>query len=107
MYWTVKNAEPNGKLQRLKYADDNAVAETIATNLNLPEGLTSDAEFLYFKQLDSLYKLPLAGGLPVRLSITVPAHDAQATQIFHADDKYVYFAAGSGFGDSTLVRVAK
>lgn len=107
VYWTIKSATPNGKLQRLKYADDAATAEDVTTGLNLPEGLTSDEQYLYFKQLDALYKVPLAGGTPVQLSPVVPAHDAQATQVFHVDDKYVYFAAGAGFGDSTLVRVAK
>jgi hypothetical protein len=107
VYWTIKSAAPNGKLQRLKYADAAAKAEDVATGLNLPEGLTSDERFLYFKQLDALYKVPVAGGAPVQLSPVVPAHDAQATQVFHVDAKYVYFAAGSGFGDSTLVRVAK
>ncbi len=107
VYWTIKSAAPNGKLQRLKYADDAATAEDIATGLNLTEGLTSDERYLYFKQLDALYKVPVTGGAPIQLSPVVPAHDSQATQVFHADDKYVYFAAGAGFGDSTLVRVAK
>jgi hypothetical protein len=31
----------------------------------------------------------------------------QTTQVFHVDDKYVYFAAGPTAGDSTVVRVAK
>jgi len=76
-------------------------------SLNLPEGLISDEGYLYFKQLDSLYRLPLAGGAPERLSPVVPAHYTQAQTIFHVDEKYVYFAAGPGFGESTLVRVAK
>ncbi len=107
VYWTIKSATPNGKLQRLKYADDTATAEDVVSGLNLPEGLASDEQYLYFKQLDALYKVPLAGGTPVQLSPVVPANDTQATQVFHVDDKYVYFAAGAGFGDSTLVRVAK
>ena len=107
VYWTIKSAKPNGKLQRLKYADDTATAEDVVTGLDLPEGLTSDAQYLYFKQKDALYRAPVTGGAPEQLSPVVPAHDAQATQVFHADDKYVYFAAGAGFGDSTLVRVAK
>jgi hypothetical protein len=107
VYWTIKSAKPNGKLQRLKYADDTATAEDVVTGLDLPEGLTSDAEYLYFKQKDALYRAPVTGGAPEQLSPVVPAHDTQATQVFHADDKYVYFAAGAGFGDSTLVRVAK
>jgi hypothetical protein len=107
VYWTIKSVKPNGKLQRLKYADDAATAEDVATGLDLPEGLTSDAQYLYFKQQDALYRVAVTGGTPEQLSPVVPAHDAQATQVFHADDKYVYFAAGLGFGDSTLVRVAK
>jgi hypothetical protein len=107
VYWTIKSATPNGKLQRLKYADDNAKAEDVATGLNLPEGLTSDSQYLYFKQLDALYRSPLAGGKVEQLSPAVPANDSQATAVYHADDKYVYFAAGMTSGDSTLVRVAK
>lgn len=107
VYWTIKSAKPNGKLQRLKYADDNAIAEDVATGLDLPTGLTSDAGYLYFRQADALYRVAVTGGTPEQLSPAVPAHAAQATQVFHVDDKYVYFAAGAGFGDSTLVRVAK
>ena len=81
--------------------------EDVAVGLNLPEGLVTDSQYAYFKQLDALYRVPLCGGTPEQLSPVVPAHDAQATAIFHVDDKYVYFAAGAGFGQSTLVRVAK
>jgi hypothetical protein len=107
VYWTSKLAKPNGKLQRLKYADDAAVAEDVATGLDLPTGLASDENYLYFRQADALYRAPVTGGTPEQLSPAVPAHPAQATQVFHVDSKYVYFAAGAGFGDSTLVRVAK
>jgi len=37
----------------------------------------------------------------------VAAHDAQATEVYAADGKYVYWAAGPGFGDSKIYRVAK
>ena len=107
VYWTQKSATPNGKIRRLKYTENTAQPEDIATSLNLPEGLISDEGYLYFKQLDSLYRLPLAGGAPERLSPVVSAHDTQAQTIFHVDEKYVYFDAGPGFGASTLVRVAK
>jgi hypothetical protein len=107
VYWTSKLAAPNGKLQRLKYADDAAVAEDVATGLNLPTGLASDENYLYFRQADALYRVAVAGGSAEQLSPAVPSHATQATLIFHVDDKYVYFAAGAGFGDSTLVRVAK
>lgn len=106
-YWTVKSAAPNGRVVRLKIEDDTAVPEDVVTGLNLPEGLESDAGYLYFKQADALYRAPITGGKAEQLSVVVPAHDAQATQIFHVNEKYVYFAAGAGFGDSTLVRVAK
>ena len=107
VYWTHKAAAPNGKLRRLKADAPANEIEDIATSLNLPEGLVVDSKYAYFKQVDALYRVPLCGGTPQQLSPVVPAHDAQATQIFHVDDKYVYFAAGAGFGQSTLVRVAK
>ncbi|MDF3069014.1 MAG: Stigma-specific protein Stig1 [Polyangiaceae bacterium] len=107
VYWTHKQASPNGKLRRFKADDQGAEAEDVATGLNLPEGLITDEKYAYFKQADALYRVPLCGGTPQQLSPAVPAHDAQATSIFHVDDHYLYFAAGSGFGASTLVRVAK
>jgi hypothetical protein len=107
VYWTHKAATPNGKLRRFKYADDAASVEDVATGLNSPEGLASDSNYLYFKQLDALYRVPLAGGTAEALSAPVPANDAQATAIFHVDEKYVYFAAGPTAGASTVVRVAK
>lgn len=107
VYWTHKAAAPNGKLRRLKADAPAAQIEDVAVGLNLPEGLVTDSQYAYFKQLDALYRVPLCGGTPEQLSPVVPAHDAQATAIFHVDDKYVYFAAGAGFGQSTLVRVAK
>jgi hypothetical protein len=60
-----------------------------------------------FKQLDAMYRVPLSGGVPEQLSPAVPANDSQATAVYLADDKYVYFAAGSNGGDATLMRVAK
>ncbi len=84
-----------------------AEPEEVATGLNLPEGLATDSKYAYFKQLDALYRVRLCGGAVEQLSPVVPAHDAQATAIFHVNEKYVYFAADPGFGTSTLVRVAK
>ncbi|RYZ03357.1 MAG: hypothetical protein EOO73_28265 [Myxococcales bacterium] len=107
VYWTHKQASPNGKLRRFKADAPAAEIEDVATGLNLPEGLITDEKYAYFKQLDALYRVPLCGGTPQQLSPVVPAHDSQATSIFHVDDHYVYFSAGLGFGDSTLVRVAK
>jgi hypothetical protein len=107
VYWTVKSAKPNGKIQRLRYADTAAMVQDVVVGLDLPEGLQSDANFVYFKQQDALYRAPLDGGPAEQLSIAIPAHDTQATEIHHVDQKYVYFSAGPGFGDSTLVRVAK
>lgn len=107
VYWTVKNAKPNGKIQRLRYADTAATVQDVVVGLDLPEGLQSDANYLYFKQQDALYRAPLDGGAAEQLSITIPAHDTQATEIHHVNEKFVYFSAGAGFGDSTLVRVAK
>jgi hypothetical protein len=106
-YWTDKAASPNGKIRRVRVDDDAAAPEDIATNLALPEGLITDDAYAYFKQLDALYRVPLAGGTPEQLSAAVAANDSQATRIFHVDDKYVYFAAGPTGGASTLVRVAK
>ncbi len=106
-YWTHKAAAPNGKLRRLKADDPAATAEDVLTGLNLPEGLALDDDYAYFKQADALYRVALSGGTAEQLSTVVAAHDAQATAIFHVDDQYVYFAAGPGFGFSTLVRVAK
>jgi hypothetical protein len=107
VYWTVKLASPNGKVLRYRPEDETITLENVATGLNLPEGLVTDATHAYFKQLDSLYRVPLAGGTPERLSIVIPANDTQATQLFHVDDRYIYLAAGPTAGASTLVRVAK
>ena len=107
VYWTHKAAAPDGKVRRLAHGAAGLVIEDVATGLNLPEGLATDASYAYFKQLDALYRVPLAGGVAEQLSPPVPAHDTQATQVFHVDDKYVYMAADPGFGTSTVVRVAK
>jgi hypothetical protein len=107
VYWTDKVAAPDGKLRRLEADNPDAEPQDVATGLNLPEGLITDAKYAYFKQLDALYRVPLCGGTPEQLSPVVPAHDAQATAIWHVDDEYVYFGADPGFGSSTLVRVAK
>jgi hypothetical protein len=107
VYWTNKLAAPAGKVSRIKIGDDAALPEDVSTCLNLPEGLVADASYVYFKQLDALYRAPLGGGPAEQLSPVVPAHDVQTTRIFHVDDKYVYFGAGPTSGASTLVRVAK
>jgi hypothetical protein len=107
VYWADKVASPNGKVRRLLVDDDAAVPEDVAIGLNLPEGIATDDAYAYFKQLDALYRVPLSGGTPEQLSVTVPANDSQATAVYHVDDKYVYFAAGITAGSSTLVRVAK
>jgi hypothetical protein len=107
VYWADKVASPNGKVRRLLVDDDAAVPEDVATGLNLPEGIATDDAYAYFKQLDALYRVPLSGGTPEQLSVTVPANDSQATAVYHVDEKYVYFAAGITAGNSTLVRVAK
>lgn len=106
-YWTHKAAGPNGKVRRLLADDTNAEPEDIATGLNLPEGLIADDDYVYFKQLDALYRAPIDGGEAEQLSPAVPANDSQATQIYYVDDTYVYFAAGANGGSSTVVRVAK
>lgn len=107
-YWTDKVASPNGRVRRLLADDPEAEPEDIATDLSLPEGIAADDAYVYFKQMDALYRVPLAGGAaPEQLSPVVPANDYQATQVYLADDKYVYFAAGINGGNSTLVRVAK
>lgn len=107
VYWTDKVATPNGKVRRLLADSAAATPEDIATGLNLPEGITADDQYVYFKQLDALYRAPLGGGAPEQLSPAVPANDSQATAIYGVDDKYVYFSAGPNGGDSWLVRVAK
>lgn len=106
--WTEKVAAPNGKLRRYEFGNPAAVAQDLVVNLNLPEGLISDGQFLYFKQLDSLYRVDL-GGLrpPERLSVVVPANDQQTTELMHVDAKYVYFPGGPTAGDSKIYRVAK
>jgi len=106
-YWTDKVAAPNGRVRRLLADDAAAKPEDIATGLQLPEGITADSEYVYFKQMDALYRAPLSGGAAEQLSLVVPANDSQATAVYRVDDKYVYFAAGSNGGDSTLARVAK
>jgi hypothetical protein len=105
-YWTYKVAG-SGRISRLLVDDPQAKVEHIATALDLPEGIITDASYVYFKQADSLYRVPLEGGTVERLSTTTAANDAQATAIFHVDDTYVYFAAGANAGASTVVRVAK
>jgi hypothetical protein len=106
-YWADKVAAPNGRVRRLLADDAAAEPEDVATGLQLPEGITADNEYVYFKQMDALYRAPLSGGAAEQLSPVVPANDSQATAIYMADDQYVYFAAGINGGDSTLVRVAK
>lgn len=106
-YWTHKAASPNGKIQRLNVDDDAAVAEDVATGLTLPEGIISDEGYVYFKQADALYRVPLEGGAPEQLSPPVPANDSQATALLFVDEQYVYFTAGPTAGSSTVVRVAK
>jgi hypothetical protein len=108
VYWTHKLAAPNGKLRRFEFANETAVVEDLAVNLNLPEGLVTDGQYLYLKQLDSLYRLELSGlKPPERLSPVVPANDAQASFLFSVDDRYVYFPGGPTAGDSKIYRVAK
>jgi len=107
VYWTHKVASPNGKVRRLKADATAAEVEDVATGLALPEGLITDEQYAYFKQLDALYRVPLSGGPAEQLSPAVPAHDAQATAIYYIDDKYVYFSAGSSSGASNIMRVAK
>lgn len=107
VYWTEKNASPNGKLRRYQFAHPNAVAQDVVTGLNAPEGLATDGAYLYFKQADAMYRVGMCGGTPEQLSPVVSAHDTQATEIYRVDDKYVYWAAGPGFGDSKIYRVAK
>ena len=96
-----------GRIQRLLVDDPQAKVENIATDLNLPEGLVTDANYAYFKQADSLYRVPLEGGTAERLSTATAANDAQATAVYYVDDKYVYFAAGPTAGSSVVARVAK
>lgn len=107
VYWTQKVAAPNGKIQRYEFGHPNAVAQDVVTGLNLPEGLATDGNYLYFKQLDVMYRVGLCGGVPEQLSPLVPGHDTQATEIYGVDSKYIYWAAGPGFGDSKIYRVAK
>jgi hypothetical protein len=106
-YWTDKVAAPSGRVRRLLVESAAATPEDIATGLNLPEGIAADDQYVYFKQLDALYRAPLGGGAAEQLSPAVPADDSQATQVYGVDDKYVYFAAGLTGGNSQLVRVAK
>jgi hypothetical protein len=79
-YWTYKVAGPNGKIQRLRVDDDAAVAEDVVTSLHLPEGIITDESYVYFKQSDAIYRVPLDGGTPEQLSPAVPANDAQGRQ---------------------------
>jgi hypothetical protein len=108
VYWTQKVAAPNGKLRRYEFTNPAAVAQDLVLNLNLPEGLISDGQYLYFKQLDSLYRVDI-GGLrpPERLSPVVSANDQQTTELMHVDGTYVYFPGGPTAGDSKIYRVAK
>jgi hypothetical protein len=107
VYWSHKVGAPNGSVMRLKIDDAAATPQPVSTCLNAPTGLVADAGFVYFRQADALYRAPVTGGVPQQLSPAIPAHDQQATQIWHVDDKYVYFGADPGFGTSSLVRVAK
>jgi len=107
VYWTEKRATPNGKLRRYEFGNPNAVAQDVVTGLDLPEGLTTDGAYLYFKQNDAMYRVGMCGGPPQQLSPVIAAHDAQATTVWAADGKYVYWSAGAGFGDSMIYRVAK
>lgn len=107
VYWTVKSAAPNGKLQRYEFGHPNAVAQDVVTGLNVPEGLATDGTFLYFKQGDAMYRVAMCGGVPQQLSPVVSAHDSQATEIYAVDGKYVYWVAGPASGDSKIYRVAK
>jgi hypothetical protein len=79
----------------------------LRTGLLVGCGVTLSIAACGSKQADALYRVALGGGTPEQLSPPVAAHDAQATAIYHVDEHYVYFAAGAGFGFSTLVRVAK
>lgn len=106
-YWTYKAAAGSGRISRLLVDDPQAKVEHVATDLTLPEGLVTDANYAYFKQADSLYRVPLEGGTAERLSTVTAANDAQATAIYYVDDTYVYFAAGATAGSSVVVRVAK
>jgi hypothetical protein len=106
-YWTYKAANGSGRISRLLVDDPLAKVEHVATALDLPEGIITDASYVYFKQADSLYRVPLAGGTAERLSTVTAADDSQATALFYVDDTYVYFAAGSSAGSSVVVRVAK
>ena len=54
-----------------------------------------------------MYRVGMCGGRPEQLSPVVSANDSQATEVYAADGKYVYWVAGSGFGDSKIYRVAK
>lgn len=107
VYWTEKNAGPNGKLRRYEFAHPQAVAQDVVTGLTLPEGLATDGAYLYFKQADAMYRVGMCGGVPEQLSPVVAAHDSQATEVYAVDSTYVYWVAGPGFGDSKIYRVAK
>lgn len=106
-YWTYKAAAGSGRVSRLLVDDPQAKVEHVAVDLALPEGIITDANYVYFKQSDSLYRVPLAGGTVERLSTVTAANDAQATALLYVDDTYVYFAAGASAGSSVVVRVAK
>ena len=106
-YWTLKGANGAGRIQRLLVDDPQAKVENIATDLNLPEGIVTDANYAYFKQADSVYRVLLEGGTAERLSTVTAANDSQATAVYYVDDKYVYFAAGPNGGASVVARVAK
>ena len=71
-YWTDKVASPNGKVRRLLAADAAAEPEDIATGLQLPEGIVADEHYVYFKQMDALYRVAVSGGIPEQLSPIVP-----------------------------------
>lgn len=107
VYWTDKLSAPNGRIRRYDTAAATVVVETVATGLNQPEGLATDGVHLYFKQQDALYRVGVDGGVVEQLSPVVTANDSQATQIYGADARYVYFVAGPTAGDSKIYRVAK
>ncbi len=107
VYWTDKLSAPNGRIRRYDTSAATLSVENVVTGLNSPEGLATDGVYLYFKQVDAMYRAPVDGGAVEQLSPVVPANDSQATQIFAVDGRYVYFVAGPTAGDSKIYRVAK
>jgi len=72
VYWADKVAAPNGRVRRLLADDPAAVPEDVATDLQLPEGIAADDQYVYFKQADALYRVPHSGGTPEQLSPRSP-----------------------------------